>query len=283
MDGYVVGAVPPYNRLLGGKLTVASIASKEVSDVFDRKYKGAKSEYKTAKLINTDSSSLGKPSGGLSLVTISSALGISSIYNRINLPGILRLYRTGDVNNSNVRGYSAGWGHFHISDDLYKKMTDFLKSINSNEINRSKYGHGANYKMRILRDVFKVLDLDNNHLRHKIQRELFIMPLSLNFRNYLTNKEDNLLKNLSTLKIISEKSLERWVLPRAKRIREQNLPDYTEWSQQDLLNSFAWHGVKNLQIRVTKPLITDVNTTKVPATEALAGPAITEAPVLEDE
>lgn len=249
MDGYVVGSVPPYNLLLGGKLIVASISSKEVSDVFDKKYKGVNSEYKTQKLINTELTSQGKPSDGLSLVTISSALGRSSIYNRINLPGIMRLHRTGDVNNSNIRGYSSGWGHFHISDELYKKMTDFLKSIKSNEINKSKYGHGANYKMRILRDVFKALELDINNLRHKIQRELLIMPLSENFRNYLTNKEDNLIKNPNFLKVISDKSLERWILPRAKRIKDQNLPDYKNWSQEDLLEAFNWHGIKNLQMR----------------------------------
>jgi len=249
MDGYVVGSVPPYNTLLGGKLIVASIASKEVSNIFDRKYKEVDSEYKTQKLVNTESTSLGKPSGGLSLVTISSALGRSSIYNRINLSGILRLHRTGDVNNPNIRGYSAGWGHFHISDELYKKMTDFLKLIKSDEISKSKYGHGSNYKMRILKDVFTALDLDINNLRHKIQRELFIMPLSENFRNYLANKEDKLIKNPSSLKVISEKSLERWILPRAKRIKEQNLPDYKNWSQEDLLKAFTWHGIKNLQMR----------------------------------
>ena len=52
---------------------------------------------------------------------------------------------------------------------------------------------------------FKKLDMDK--LNHKIQRELFIMPLSENFRKYLTNKEDNLIKNPSFLKVISEKSM----------------------------------------------------------------------------
>ena len=35
MDGYVVGAVPPYNMLLAGKLVTSLIASREVADVFD--------------------------------------------------------------------------------------------------------------------------------------------------------------------------------------------------------------------------------------------------------
>ena len=51
------------------------------------------------------------------------------------------------------------------------------------------------------------------------------------------------------LKVISDKSLERWILPRANRIKDQNLPDYKNWSQEDLLEAFNWHGIKNLQMR----------------------------------
>jgi hypothetical protein len=34
LDAYVLGAVPPYNRLLGGKLVAAMLRTKEVRDAF---------------------------------------------------------------------------------------------------------------------------------------------------------------------------------------------------------------------------------------------------------
>lgn len=38
MDAYVIGALPPYNYLLGGKLISYILASDEVREVFSRKY-----------------------------------------------------------------------------------------------------------------------------------------------------------------------------------------------------------------------------------------------------
>jgi hypothetical protein len=38
MDAYVLGAVPPYNFLLGGKLVASLIRTKEVRDDFAKKY-----------------------------------------------------------------------------------------------------------------------------------------------------------------------------------------------------------------------------------------------------
>ena len=40
MDAYVVGAVPPYSQLIGGKLVAALMASTEVKRVYERKYLG---------------------------------------------------------------------------------------------------------------------------------------------------------------------------------------------------------------------------------------------------
>ncbi len=42
MDAYVLGAVPPYSLLIGGKLIAALMGSQEVQDAYDRKYLGKK-------------------------------------------------------------------------------------------------------------------------------------------------------------------------------------------------------------------------------------------------
>jgi hypothetical protein len=55
MDAYVVGAVPPYAKLIGGKLIAALMTSSEVVEAHERKYSGKESlisgEVKRARLL----------------------------------------------------------------------------------------------------------------------------------------------------------------------------------------------------------------------------------------
>lgn len=42
LDANVLGAIPPYNTLLGGKLVASLVATTEVRDVFADKYSGVR-------------------------------------------------------------------------------------------------------------------------------------------------------------------------------------------------------------------------------------------------
>ena len=81
MDAFVLGAVPPYSFLLCGKLVAMLVASNEVRLAFRKKYS------KSYSLIRNKSLD-----GRLALVTTTSALGRSSIYNRLNCGTPLRVY-----------------------------------------------------------------------------------------------------------------------------------------------------------------------------------------------
>ena len=74
MDAYVVGAVPPYSKLLGGKLVTSLMASKEVSDIFEERYGDRKGTISGI-----------QKNARLALITVTSALGKSSMYNRLKL------------------------------------------------------------------------------------------------------------------------------------------------------------------------------------------------------
>ena len=72
LEAFILGAVPPYSMLLGGKLVAMLCASDEVRRAFQRKYGEGTS------LIT------GAPADGrLALIATTSALGRSSIYNRL--------------------------------------------------------------------------------------------------------------------------------------------------------------------------------------------------------
>ena len=89
MDAYVVGAVPPYSQLIGGKLIAALMTSLEVKKAYERKYLGSESVIRKK-----------KHRARLVLLTTTSALGRSSIYNRLSLPDGPRFLRIGTTSSA---------------------------------------------------------------------------------------------------------------------------------------------------------------------------------------
>ena len=90
MDAYVLGALPPYNALLGGKLIACLIRSRDIYDDFTRAYG------KTTGIISHQ-----EKKARLLAVTTSSSMGRSSVYNRLKLGG---------VEYFSPIGYTGGWG-----------------------------------------------------------------------------------------------------------------------------------------------------------------------------
>lgn len=74
MDAYVLGAIAPYNSLLGGKLVACMVRTRDIYDDFQKEYGGTtgiiSGKEKKAKLL---------------AVMTTSSLGRSSIYNRLKL------------------------------------------------------------------------------------------------------------------------------------------------------------------------------------------------------
>jgi hypothetical protein len=77
MDAFVLGAVPPYAPLLCGKLVALLATTREVAYAFARKYGG-----------RTGTISGEPRDGRLALITTTSALGGSSLYNRLRVKGL---------------------------------------------------------------------------------------------------------------------------------------------------------------------------------------------------
>ena len=94
LDAYVLGAVPPYSDLLGGKLVAMLATSEEVRGAFERKYSA-----KAALISGT------KGDARVAMITTTSALGRSSMYNRIRFRDRLLF---------NPVGYTTGSGEFHF-------------------------------------------------------------------------------------------------------------------------------------------------------------------------
>ena len=211
MDAYVLGALPPYNTLLGGKMVACLVRSREVYNEFTRTYG------------NTTGIISGRAKKArLLAVTTSSSMGRSSVYNRLKLGGL---------HYFEPIGYTAGWGHFHISDDLFLELRDYLRSIGHRYADQHRFGQGPNWRLRTTRAALKALGFRDELLRHGIQRQVFICNLASNAAAILRKGRGRPdLSALLTVEQVADLALERWILPRALR-----RPGFRQWNRTDLL------------------------------------------------
>ena len=210
MDAYVLGAVAPYNMLLGGKLVACMVRSRDLYDEFTKTYGGAKGiisgKEKKARLL---------------AIMTSSSLGRSSVYNRLKLDG---------VSYFKSIGYTSGWGHFHISDQLFLDMREFLREIDPSCADLHRFGQGPNWRLRTTRAALDALGFKEDLLKHGIQREVFYSELATNASRILkTGKGRPNLETLRTADEVAALALERWIFPRAGRRH-----DYKSWTLEDL-------------------------------------------------
>lgn len=196
MDCYVLGAVPPYNAILGGKLVASLAFSKELRHHFYRKYHGTRSEIARV-----------KHDGKLALLTVTSALGRSSIYNRLSLP-------SGQTYQS--IGYTSGFGVFHVSNELFLKIREALELDDHPYANGYKFGQGPSWKLRVLRYAMERVGF-GYLLNHGIRREVFAMELGHNTKRFLNGESKRHLGYTTSASDIASYWIDRWAIPRASR------------------------------------------------------------------
>jgi hypothetical protein len=204
MEAYLLGAVPPYNEILCGKLMALLAMSSEVVSDFQTKY------HDKASLI----SGLNKPAD-LVLLSTSSALGHSSVYDRLRVGGEIFWEKI---------GLTKGTGDFQFSNEVYSKMIEHVRSLDSSPEKNEKWGRGFRNKREVVRKCLKSLNLDGNLMTHGIKREVYVAQTCKNSLEYLRGETD--------VPIYIEKSVEdlfnvfrdRWMIPRS--IRNKNYLSY---------------------------------------------------------
>ena len=127
MHAQRVGALPPYNEILGGKMVALALTANEIREVYERKYNSYKSILKE-RIIEPD----------LLFITTTSAFGRSSLYNRLKYNGEIV---------AESLGYTKGSGTFHIPEELYLEILEFL-SRKGIDVSRG-YGHGPSRKLKL--------------------------------------------------------------------------------------------------------------------------------------
>lgn len=163
MDAFVLGAVPPYSQLLCGKLVAMLAVSDEVAEAVHRKYSNTESRIAQRAL-----------SGRLALVTTISALGRSSVYNRLSFRGDRLFERV---------GATRGSGDFHFSNGLYEAIADFARRRGLMTSKRPEWGGGFRNKREVLKKSLIALGISSEWVYHGVQREIFVAPMASNARD----------------------------------------------------------------------------------------------------
>ncbi|GAA3822776.1 hypothetical protein CSO01_09900 [Cellulomonas soli] len=207
MDAFVLGALPPYSGLLGGKLVALLAGSREIQEIFEQRY-----GHRTTLIEERD------PAAKLAVVTTTSALGRSSIYNRLQRPDRSLAMRP--------VGYTGGSGDFHLGGELYELLAEYARSVDATRVTGHRHERWGRPGFRNRREVVQValdaLGLDSRALRmHGVKREIFVYETAQNSAAFLRG-EDNSLAPYPTSSVsdLAEWWKGRWALPRSQAQRE---------------------------------------------------------------
>jgi len=197
MDAYVLGAIPPYAKLLCGKLIALLALSNEVRQAFIRKYRGS-----------TSFISGKKRHPHLVLLTTSSALGRSSIYNRLKIGHHHFFQRV---------GFTQGWGEFHFSNGIYERIFDYARMHSEPTAKTASWGNGFRNKREVVGKCLGELGISPDFMNHGIRREIFVAPMAENAKEFLCGHQKRPIYFDWPAQTLFRSFRERWLIPRSQR------------------------------------------------------------------
>jgi virulence-associated protein VapD len=185
-----LGALPPYNSILGGKLVAYLMTTDAIRKRFKIKYENQKTILKNRKL----------PSR-LLFITTTGAYGKSSVYTRL---------KYGNEYVARFIGYTKGSGSFHISNELFEKLITYLEE-RGHDVRRG-FGSGPSRKLRLIDQALNMLGFENG-ANHGVQRAVYLFPLVNNLKDVIkeNTKPKWVHRNITEL---TQFWKERWAKPR---------------------------------------------------------------------
>lgn len=194
MYGQRIGALPPYNELLGGKMVALSLVSNELREIYTKKYDDKKTLLEKRKIPNR-----------ILFTTTTSAYGKSSVYERLAYNG---------MPVSKFIGYTSGSGTFHLPESIYEEMLLFLqqKGIDT----KRGYGTGPSRKLKLVDMAFNRLKIPTFTF-HNIKRGYYLFPNAINLRNVLHKKDKPVWYDRPFMELTNFWK-ERWCIPRSNRV-----------------------------------------------------------------
>jgi hypothetical protein len=164
MSAYILGAVSPYNELYGSKMTAMAVGSQEVCKLFESKYSGKQTIIRGR-----------MPIPKLVAVDTMAFFGKSLVYEGLK--------------EWQFVGFTRGLMHVHLN-RFWDNIVELAKLLNINSIERNKYGHGPNWKFRVLQDVFKKIGIRDDLFSTGVTKGYYFRPLAENWKEFFKGKTD---------------------------------------------------------------------------------------------
>lgn len=191
MSAQRLGALPPYNEILGGKLVAMLLTHKRIRRDFREKYRNRTTLMQGRRL-----------PANLLFVTTTGAFGKSSIYNRLKFDGDLL---------AKFIGYTRGAGSFHIPDEIYEELVEFLRT--QGVYAARGYGNGPSRKMRLIHQAMTALGYKNGNCHH-VPRAIYLFPMVSNLPELISGKHLQPRWQTHITAELVEFWKRHWVLPR---------------------------------------------------------------------
>ena len=193
MSAQRVGALPPYNMLIGGKMAALSLACNEVRAEYAERY-GGKRTAMLGRVIDPR----------MLFATTTAAFGKSAMYDRLT-------YR--DRLACRMIGWTRGYGTFHLPDDATRGLYGVLERRGVRA--SATYGNGPSAKVRLCRDALSVLGLGGMQA-HGLRRAVYMFECASNVRKVVGSGAEPAWHDLP-LAGAAEWWRQRWCAGRAAR------------------------------------------------------------------
>ena len=195
MSAQRVGALPPYNGLIGGKMAALSLASNEVRNAYRKKYAGSMT-LMAGRTVPAD----------LLFVTTTGAFGKSAMYDRLVYGRRLVCQHIGSTNGS---------GTFHLSDDLTAGIYSVLRSHGIDT--RTTFGHGPSVRIKLVKRGLGMLGLGGFY-NHGIRRHVYLFRLAENLERLIAGHDSEPVWPDRPFDDMAKHWHGRWAMPRSRRI-----------------------------------------------------------------
>ena len=241
-DLTVCGSIPPYNKLIAGKLVSSLAVSPKTISLYKEKYKNTISVIASCmagREISKDAD--------LVYISTTSLFGVRPCqYDNINIPLSISDNHTEASIKYKYLGKLEGGGSMHFSRETTETLANYLRSESESRVNYI-FGEGASPKLRAIRQAISRLGfIGEDLIYHGMPKTLYQVNLIKNLPNYLMGFDEkpyyffNIKDNHLLTKEISKWWSERWAIKRLRRDKEKLLQAVAE---DNFVNPIS-HGAK---------------------------------------
>jgi hypothetical protein len=181
MNIMVCGAIPPYNRILGGKLVAMALTGPKVINMYQDKYGDNQSEIASS----MKGEALTKPNELVFLDTTGLFEIGSAQYDRVRIPT-----EKGRIEYNQI-GYTEGYGSIQFGPKTRERLSQVTQFEEGRKVVRGRFGEGVSPRIRKIRRGLKNCGLETGLLKHESRRIVYGIDLAENAQDYLLGIDDD--------------------------------------------------------------------------------------------